>query len=135
MKKTTLENRPIAEKLGFYFNPQEYSLDGWGEVDFFSYKDGILILLEIEKGQKHPNTNVLKVWPYLAENPEKKILLIQLIRPENNAPGNRIRLCKFTGKKLEEMFSGRFSYLFYHWHPDILSELKIRIEEKLKKFL
>ncbi|MDZ7742221.1 MAG: hypothetical protein U5Q03_10825 [Bacteroidota bacterium] len=132
MKGTTLENRPIAEKLGFDFNPEEYSLDGWGDVDFFAIENDVSILLEVEKGQKHPNTNVLKIWPYLEDNPDQKILLIQLIRPENKAPKNRIKLCKFTGRKIEEMFPNRFAYVFYHWHPDILPELKMRIDEKLK---
>ena len=117
MRATTEENLPIANKLPFKFEAEEYGLSGWGEVDFYSEQDDVLILLEVEKGQKHPNTNVLKVWPFLEEYPEQKVLLIQIIRLENKAPKNRLKLCEFTGKKLEELFPNRFRY--YKFNADI----------------
>jgi hypothetical protein len=109
----------------------ELALEHWGNVDYYSKQGNVLVLLEIEKGQKHPNTNVLKVWPFLEENREIKILLIQIIHPENKAPKNRLQLCKFTGKKLEEIYPDRFKYLLFHWHPDILQEIKDRIKNKM----
>ena len=133
MRSVTPENVNIANALPYDFGPEELDLDGWGNVDFFCKHEDVLMLLEIEKGQKHPNTNVLKVWPFLNENPNQKILLIQIIRPENNAPKNRLKLCKYTGKKLEELYKGRFAYIYYNWHPDILDELKQKIEKKLDK--
>jgi hypothetical protein len=131
MKLVTNENLPIAEKLSFDFQNEEFKLDEWGEVDFYANKNDVLILLEVEKGQKHPNTNVLKVWPFLEKHPSIKVLLIQIIRPENDAPKNRIALCKFTGRKLEELFPKRFGYVFYRWHPDLIVEIRSKINEKL----
>ena len=70
-----------------------------------------MILLECEKGQKHPNTNVLKVWPYLENNKNIKIILFQYFFKENKAPKNRVALCGFTGEKLENQFRNRFQYV------------------------
>jgi hypothetical protein len=133
MKKTTLENLDISNALPFSFEPEEFKLGKWGNVDFYCKQDDILVLLEVEKGQKHPNTNVLKVWPFLEENPDQKVLLIQLIREENNAPKNRLLLCKHTGRKLMELFPGRFEYVYFNWHRQILPDLKSRIEEKINR--
>jgi hypothetical protein len=132
MKKTTLENQFIADMLPFKFESEEYNLNGWGEVDFYAYHGEILVLLEVEKGQKHPNTNVLKLWPYLEANNHSKILLIQIIRLENKAPKNRLNLCEFTGQKLEGLFPNRFVYIFAHL-VDIKKEKLLQlVEQKLK---
>ena len=131
MRLTTQENNAIASKLPFQFESTEFALGRWGNVDYYSKQGNVLVLLEIEKGQKHPNTNVLKVWPFFEENREIKILLIQIIHPENRAPKNRLQLCKFTGKKLEEIYPDRFKYLRFLWHPDILQEIKERIKNKM----
>ncbi len=133
MRSVSQENTSIAQLLPFEFEKKEFKLNCWGQADFYCLHEGVLVLLEIEKGQKHPNTNVLKVWPYLDEYPEKKILLIQLIREENRAPKNRLNLCKFTGKKLEEMYAGRFSYVNYDWSVNILNDLQREIEQKLEQ--
>ncbi|MBT4399516.1 MAG: hypothetical protein HOD37_08525 [Bacteroidetes bacterium] len=90
-----------------------------------------MILLEVEKGQKHPCTNVIKVWPYLEENPELKIFLIQIVRQENKAPKNRIALCKYMGKKMESEFPNRFKYLFRNWHDDLIDDIRSTVAEKL----
>jgi hypothetical protein len=132
MRSVTVENIAIVNKLPFEFENEEFDLNKWGVVDFYCYHEQVLILIEIEKGQKHPNTNVLKIWPYLEENLDQKILLIQLIRPENNAPKNRLRLCKFTGKQLEKLFPNKFKYIYYNWHPNIIMDLKNKIQEKLE---
>jgi hypothetical protein len=98
------------------FQPKEFSLERWGSVDFYTKKDGVLMLLEVERGQKHPNINVLKLWPYLEENLHIKILLIHVFCiKEIKAPKNRIRLCSFLGEKLENIFPNRFRYYRYDW--------------------
>lgn len=132
MRGTTVENQEIATALPFDFAPEEFKLGNWGNIDFYAKHEGILIFLEVEKGQKHPNTNVLKVWPYLEENLEQKVILIQIFRKENKAPKNRLMLCKFTGQKLRSIFPGRFEYIYDNWHPLTLTELISRIENKIE---
>jgi hypothetical protein len=119
MKKVTQENIPVANELPFDFVDEELSLDGWGDVDFYCAKDGILVLLEVEKNQKHPNTNVVKLWPFLEEYRKNKVLLIQVIRNDNKIPKNRLNLCDFIGNKLEQLFPNQFRYYKYFWPSDI----------------
>ncbi|RLJ60770.1 hypothetical protein CLV86_2831 [Lacinutrix venerupis] len=133
MARVTEENLFIANRLGIDFETDELKLGKWGNVDFYCQRDNVLVLLEVEKGQKHPNTNVIKVWPYLEENPEIKILLIQIIREENKAPKNRIALCKYMGKKIESQFPNRFRFVFRNWHNVLALEIKEQVQYKLKE--
>ncbi|MEH6536650.1 MAG: hypothetical protein V7719_09670 [Psychroserpens sp.] len=132
MPKVTEENLFIANKLGIQFEPNELKLDKWGNVDFYFKKDNLFVLLEVEKGQKHPNTNVAKVWPYLEENPKIKILLIQIIRDENKAPKNRLALCDFLGQKLENVFPNRFRFIKSNWSDNNVNEIKKSIMSKME---
>lgn len=116
MKKTSKENIEIsdliADSLGINFRNTEYSLGKWGEVDNWAMlTNGTILLLECEKGQKHPNTNVLKLYPFLEENSDKTIVLIHYFYPENKATKNRLALCDFLGDKMEKLFLGRFQYI------------------------
>ena len=129
--RTNPENEAIADFFNFDFELDELNLNGWGRVDFFSYYKNILVLMEVEKGQKHPNTNVLKLWPYLEENPGQKILLIHVIRSDNQAPKNRLALCEFTGEKLEKMFKGRFAYKYIKGNPSDNPKVNDEIRRKL----
>lgn len=131
MKSVTKENLEIVKHLPFQFEEVELDLDGWGNVDFYCKHNGILVLLEVEKTQKHPNTNVLKLWPFLEKHTEQKVLLLHVIRPENKAPKNRLNLCDFAGKKLEEIYPDRFKYFKYYWPGDMNYDIKI-IEDKME---
>lgn len=116
MKKTSRENIAVSEiigkALGITFKNEEFSLGKWGEVDNWAQlPDNTLIFIECEKGQKHPNTNVLKLYPYLEENPKAIIILIHYFYPENKAPKNRLTLCDYLGDKMEQLFGGRFKYV------------------------
>ena len=73
---TTSKNKKFIESLNIEFEPNEFDLNGWGRVDFYSKEENdTLIFVEVENsGQKHPNTNVLKIWPFLEENPSKKYM-------------------------------------------------------------
>ncbi len=130
--RTNPDNQPIADFFQFNFKKEEFRLDSWGSSDFYCYNGDVLVLLEVEKGQKHPNTNVLKVWPYLEQNEKEKILFIHVIRPENNAPKNRLGLCTFTGEKLEVIFKRRFAYVFINGNPWNIPEIQDKISKKLE---
>ena len=118
--------------FNFNFEADELVLASWGRVDFYCYHKDVLVLMEVEKGQKHPNTNVLKLWPFLEENPDQKILLIHVIRPDNRAPKNRLALCEFTGEKLEVIFKGQFAYQFVKGNPVDNPNLNEEIKKKLE---
>lgn len=127
MKNTAKENivisQAIEKALGITFSNEEFSLDGWGDVDnWCQLSNDILVLLECEKGQKHPNTNVLKLYPYLEEFPLVHIILIHYFFPENKAPKNRVRLCHFVGEKLEAEFGVRFQYVYVKCTQELIGE-------------
>lgn len=131
MKKTAIENievsKLIGEVLGISFKNEEFSLGNWGDIDNWAQlDDGTLILIECEKGQKHPTTNVLKLYPYLDENPNVRIVLFHYFYPENKAPKNRLALCDYLANKMEQQFANRFQYI------SLRCELN-GIEEKLRK--
>jgi len=102
----------IADQLQINFRGNKFKLEDWGEVDNWTQLDnGILLFLEVETNQKHPNTNVLKLWPYLENNKETRIFLIQTYFP--TSPGltsNRGRLAEWTANKLKAIFGKRFDY-------------------------
>jgi len=116
MKKTAHKNIPISQAiekaLGITFSNKEFSLGGWGEVDnWCQLSHDTLVLLECESGQKHPTTNVLKLFPYLEEFPKVNVILLHYFIPENKTPKNRVALCHFLGEKLENTFGIRFQYV------------------------
>jgi len=132
MKNTSRENiavsNVIGESLSVAFNNKEFSLGKWGEVDNWSeIEENTIILLECEKGQKHPNTNVLKLFPYLEENPNLKIILLHYFYPPNKTPKNRLALCNYIAEKMKKEFDGRFYYLSLRCQNN-------EIGKKLKKY-
>ena len=131
---TNSKNKEIIESLNIEFEPNEFDLNGWGRVDFFlKGKNDTLIFVEVENsGQSHPNTNVLKLWPFLEENTSKKILLIHIILPQNKASKNRLKLCKFVGDKLEKLFKDRFRYIYIKGNPWDVSNLNEQIKKDIE---
>ena len=107
MKKTCKANikvsRTIEKLLDITFNNKEFPLDSWGHVDnWCQLSCNKLILLECEGGQKHPTTNILKVYSCMEAHPDIKVLFIHYSFPGNKTPKNRTSLCQFFGKKLEK---------------------------------
>ena len=101
----------LYSQQGIKFENFEFKLDNWGEVDNYAIiEKNTYVFLECERGQKHPNTNVLKLYPYLEENPQISITLIHFFFKENKTPKNRIRLCNFVANKMKIDFGNRFNY-------------------------
>jgi hypothetical protein len=102
----------IARELRVSFSGRKFSLGGWGEIDdYVDLGRDRFLFLEVETGQKHPNTNVLKVWPFLEANATASIVLVQAFFPDS--PGcnsSRGRLGCWLGDKLQALLPGRFSY-------------------------
>lgn len=112
----------IRTNLGIPINPieKERGIKGnkgfyWGFPDGFNeLSENTKVYYEIEYGQNHPNTNVLKYWPILEENEALNIILIQWIikKPKSK---NRWELSKFIGDKMEKTFPKRFTYCFLEY--------------------
>jgi hypothetical protein len=137
MKKTSEENIEISDlisdSLGISFRNTEYSLGKWGEVDNWAMlPNDTIVILECEKGQKHPNTNLLKLYPFWEENSDKTIVLIHYFYPKNKAPKNRLALCDFLSDKMEQLFVGRFHYISLRCDANEISE---KIWEQKKGFM
>ncbi|MEO5645831.1 MAG: hypothetical protein ABIQ40_08440 [Bacteroidia bacterium] len=125
----------IAEQLQINLKGTKYRLDGWGEVDNWAQLDnGVFVFLEVETTQKHPNTNVLKLWPYLEDNKAIRIFLIQTYFPTSSGlTSNRGRLGEWTANKLKTILGKRFDYqkLVIDGNNDKteLKELKTKISD------
>ena len=65
------------------------------------------MFVEIERGQKHPTTKVVKYWPWLEEEPARRLLLIHLF--DRNT--SRRELTRWLGEHLEALLPGRFVYV------------------------
>lgn len=102
----------LGELLQIDFRGARYTLDDWGQTDDVAdLSPTDLLLLEVEATQKHPNTNVLKLWPYLDSNEQLSIVLIQAFF--EGSPGlhsNRGRLADWTAARMEETFGSRFRF-------------------------
>jgi gamma-glutamylcyclotransferase (GGCT)/AIG2-like uncharacterized protein YtfP len=91
-------------------------VDWWARLD-----DRRLVFLEFEFAQRHPSTNVAKCWPWLKENAEARVLLIQVYdrgREEVRPKGSRRRLAAFLGTELASVLDGRFRYVAIDAPPD-----------------
>jgi len=134
MTQTKQENIEIAEiigkELGISFSNQTYKLDSWGDADnFYEMNENDLVLFECEIRQKHPNTNVMKVFPYLEKHSNKRIILIHYFFPENKAPKNRLALCDFIASKMENSLKDRFQYVSLKCEKSFVIE-KLREKKK-----
>ena len=87
--------------LGLRIDTGKLRLGDWGEADGYAQVGpSAFIVLEVEGRQKHPCTNVLKLWPWLEEHPQARVLLLQAYLP--SSPGltsNRGHLAEWAGKK------------------------------------
>lgn len=102
----------LGSKFELNFCDKKFRMNGWGEADnYVELSPSSYLVLEVETVQKHPNTNVLKIWPYLEENEDTKIVLVQAYFPDS--PGvrsNRGRMAEWTAKKMQRSLEKRFSY-------------------------
>jgi hypothetical protein len=64
------------------------------------------LYVEIEVGQTHPTTNVLKYWPWLDEDERRSLILVQLFQ------GNKHRrsLTQWLSERMTRELGGRFRY-------------------------
>ena len=74
--------------------------------------------------------NVLKVWPFLKNNQEKKIFFIHHIADTKQVSPNRIELSNFISEKISENTDNRFEY--FQILNDFSEQKLLRLQDKLK---
>jgi hypothetical protein len=101
----------LGAALGVSFDAGSLQLGTWGTADAHARLDRWLVVLEVESNQKHPSTNVAKLWPWLDEHPEERVLLNQTYFTWS--PGrtsNRGRVAAWLGARMQRELPGRFIY-------------------------
>lgn len=102
--------RKLGRLLGLEFQASKFRLGDWGQPDgWVQVAPSAFLFLEIEGGQKHPCTNVLKLWPWLEEHTQARVLLLHAYLP--GSPGltnNRGRLATWIGERMQSALGDRF---------------------------
>jgi hypothetical protein len=85
----------------------------WGNLDNVAeLDDGRWLALEVEAQQKHPCTNVLKVWPYLDVNLDTRFLFVHGFFTESaSVDSSRGRLSSWLGERLTQELEWQFQYV------------------------
>jgi hypothetical protein len=126
-KSLGLETKEYEKEAGI----RAIAGDFWGFPDGKDcLSDNCMLYYEIEDGQHHPDTNVLKYWPILEENPSVTIVLVQWLRSKPKSR-NRWKLAQFVARKMVMAFPDRFDYIFLEYddadNENKLKQLKSRI--------
>lgn len=124
----------VASELGLELTNNEYNYGrGIGKADNYCLYGGWLIAFEIEYGQSHPSTNVLKSWMFLDQELHERLFLVQILvpNPKKSISPNRINLCDFIASKIKTEHSKRFVYSRFTldeskdvWLPELQERLK-----------
>lgn len=106
----------LEKVLGLRFGPPSLNIRPWGSIDAsFNVRHNRWLLVEVEAGQHHPNTNVLKLWPTLEATPELSILLIHAFCTDALARySSRGNLALWLAARMKKDMGLRFSYLRVH---------------------
>ena len=122
----------IGNALGLTLNNRELNYGrGIGRADNYCIINNWYVVIEMEFSQRHPEMNVVKAWPFLDLNPEKRIFLIQHLIDETSVSPNRVKLCSWFGEKMEMQNKGRFFYNLII--NDFDEKSLIHISNKLKE--
>ncbi|GEM_PF-3779851 len=108
-----------------------------GYIDYaWEGKKNLLVLFEYEGKQAHPCTNVLKVWPYLEDFPDKKVLLFQYFAERSReSNSSRMRLAEFLGEKLINHYKERFKYFPYYGKDESMEHIIGNIKKECEEFI
>jgi hypothetical protein len=103
--------RLLEKRLEVKFEKQPLCNQDWGKPDRWSkICSNKYLFLEVEKSQHHPCTNVLKVGPFLKENSNSQVFLVQAFF-RGKSDGTRVLLCKWIADVFnEKLFRKRFRY-------------------------
>jgi hypothetical protein len=104
--------RAIERECAVVF-PGSLTLGTWGNSDRFArLGKKTKLILEVEFGQKHPCTNILKLWPYMEDNPQDTVLFVHAFFDDSaGRQSNRGRLATWLGKKMMNQLGDRFKFV------------------------
>jgi hypothetical protein len=97
----------------------------------------VLIALEVEAGQMHPDTNVGKYWLLQSENKVyEKIVLFQVFTPKYDSYGWRKKLGEFYARKMGKDIP--FEYILIDKrdsldYEQVLDEVKQILKDRIEK--
>jgi len=101
----------LSRRLDIKFKKRKPNLKGWGRPDGYAIVDGVSLFVEIENTQKHPDTNVLKYWPFLEEEGTEKMILVHVFSSQSpGVSGSRSSLAEWVAKKICSKFGDKFKY-------------------------
>ncbi len=121
----------LAQALDLPENPACLPLDGWGSCDrHWRLPSGWYVLLEVERSQKHPSTNVAKIWPWLEEHGEARALLIHyFFEWSPGRASSRGRIAAWLGARMQRDLAGRFLYCgVVEARPSMLEALRATVD-------
>lgn len=112
MKMEPLVREVLSSILKVDIGKRGLMLTEWGRCDGLALlQDQTRLILEVENKQNHPDTNVLKLWPYLIENPAISVILVQVfVKTDKSRNGSRQRLAGWLVRKMEQEILLRFKY-------------------------
>lgn len=98
--------------------------------------DNILLAIEVEAGQTHPDTNTGKYWLLYNYKMYKKIVLFHIYTPKFDSYGWRKELAEFYIEQMKSEVPVEYKVIDCRNSDDydkVLSELKKKIKRKIKK--
>ena len=125
---------------GIHFRNSRQAIIGFPSDGFRS--DGmltdnkVLIAIEVECGQTHPDTNTGKYWLLYKTKPYKKIILFHIYTPDFNSYGWRKKLAEFYIEQMKSKVPIEYILLDFRNANDYhqtLMELKKNIKEKVRE--
>jgi len=129
----------IFARNGINFRNSYQAIIGFPSDGFRS--DGMLadndvvIAIEVECGQTHPDTNTGKYWLLYKTKPYEKIILFHIYTPDFNSYGWRKKLAEFYVEQMKSEVPIEYILLDYRNATDYhhtLMEIKRKIEEKVR---
>ena len=85
----------------------------------------VWLLLEVEGKQHHPNTNMLKLWPFLERQENLSVILVHAFEgASKNRVSSRGRLADWLALKMRELLGSRF-----HHHRVVVDTASGEIED------
>ena len=102
----------LEEALGTPLSESELVLGSWGRADLAGHVvDQAVVAVEVERSQRHPNTNVLKYWPWMDEDRRRRVFLVQVFDRASANDSSRQRLATWVGARMERELGGRFAHV------------------------
>lgn len=101
----------LNRRLPIKFTGHNYTTK-WGKADDYAeVGSNCILILEVEQGQNHPHTNVLKLWPLLQCEKNIEVILAQVFfQDSKGTKGSRRLLHDWIVETMRKKMTKRFKY-------------------------